>query len=177
MRWQQACCVAHHSIILIHMGKKKSKTPDNNIAQNKKARHDYHIADTYEAGIALQGWEVKSIRAGKCQLVDSYVHVKDGEVWLLGVHIEPLNSASTHVVANPTRPRKLLLNHREIGKLFGATQQEGYTGVALSMYWKKHLVKCQIGIAKGKKMYDKRASEKSKDWDRQKQRLVRDAHR
>ncbi len=159
------------------MSKKKSKLPDNNIAQNKKARHDYHIADTFEAGISLMGWEVKSIRAGKCQLVDSYVHVRDGEVWLLNVHIDPLNSASTHVVANPTRPRKLLLHQKEIGKLFGATQKEGYTCVALSMYWKKHLVKCQIGIAKGKKMFDKRADAKAKDWDRQKQRVVREANR
>ena len=159
------------------MSKKKSKLPDNNIAQNRKARHDYHIADTFEAGLALEGWEVKSIRAGKCQLVDSFVQVSKGEVWLHGVHIDPLNSASTHVVANPTRTRKLLLHQKEIGKLFGATQQEGYTCVALSMYWKKHLIKCQIGIAKGKKQYDKRASEKNRDWDRQKQRLVRDANR
>ncbi len=156
------------------MAKKKPKTPSNVIAQNKRARHDYHIADTYEAGIQLQGWEVKSIRAGKCQLVDSYVHLRDGEAWLLNAHIEPLNSASTHVVAEPTRYRKLLLNQRELGKLFGATQQEGYTCVALSMYWKKHLVKCEIGIAKGKKMHDKRQSEKDRDWGRQKQRIVRE---
>ena len=159
------------------MSKKKPKTPDNNIAQNKKARHDYHIADTFESGIALMGWEVKSIRAGKCQLVDAYVHVRDGEVWLLNVHIDPLNSASSHVVTNPTRPRKLLLHQKEIGKLFGATQKEGHTCVALSMYWKKHLVKCQLGIAKGKKMFDKRADAKAKDWDRQKQRVVREANR
>ena len=155
------------------MTKKKSKTPSNTIAQNKKARHDYHIAERFEAGIALMGWEVKSIRAGKCQLVDSYVLLKDGEAWLLGAHIEPLKSASTHVVADPTRTRKLLLNRRELGKLFGATQQEGYTCVALSMYWKKHLIKCEIGIAKGKKAYDKRATEKDRDWNRQKQRIVR----
>lgn len=155
------------------MSKKKPKAPDNTIARNKKARHDYHISDTYEAGVALQGWEVKSIRAGKCQLVDSYVLLKDGEAWLLGAHIEPLSSASTHVVADPTRTRKLLLNNRELGKLFGATQREGYTCVALSMYWKKHLVKCQIGIAKGKKAYDKRATEKDRDWNRDKQRVVR----
>ena len=159
------------------MSKKKPKPPSNVIAQFKKARHDYLITDTFEAGLALQGWEVKSIRAGKCQLVDSYVLLKDGEAWLLGAHIEPLNSASTHVVANPDRTRKLLLNQRELGKLFGATQQEGYTCVALSMYWKKHLVKCEIGIAKGKKNFDKRASEKTKDWARQKQRLVREANR
>ena len=155
------------------MSKKKPKQPSNTIAQNKKARHDYHISDRFEAGIALMGWEVKSIRAGKCQLVDSYVLLKDGEAWLLGAHIEPLNSASTHVVADPTRTRKLLLHQRELGKLFGATQQQGYTCVCLSMYWKKHLIKCDIGIAKGKKDYDKRATEKDRDWNRQKQRIVR----
>lgn len=155
------------------MSKKKQKPSSNTIAQNKKARHDYFISETFEAGLALQGWEVKSIRAGKCQLVDSYVLLKDGEAWLLGAHIEPLHSASTHVVADPTRTRKLLLKTRELGKLFGATQREGYTCVALSMYWKKHLVKCQIGIAKGKKAYDKRATEKDRDWDRDKQRIAR----
>jgi len=155
------------------MSKKKPKTASNTIAQNKKARHDYHITDKFEAGIVLSGWEVKSIRAGKCQLVDSYVLLKDGEAWLLGAYIEPLKSASTHVVADPSRTRKLLLSRRELGKLFGATQQEGYTCVALSLYWKKHLVKCEIGIAKGKKAYDKRATEKDRDWNRQKQRVVR----
>ncbi|MBT8148830.1 MAG: SsrA-binding protein SmpB [Pseudomonadales bacterium] len=155
------------------MSKKKAKPASNTIAQNKKARHDYHISDKFEAGVVLAGWEVKSIRAGKCQLVDSYVLLKDGEAWLLGAYIEPLKSASTHVVADPTRTRKLLLSQRELGKLFGATQQEGYTCVALSLYWKKHLVKCEIGIAKGKKAYDKRATEKDRDWNRQKQRVVR----
>ena len=152
---------------------KKPKTDSNVIAQNKRARHDYHIHDRFEAGLALAGWEVKSIRAGKCQLVDSYVLLKDGEAWLLGAHIEPLKSASSHVTADPNRTRKLLLNRRELGKLFGAVQQEGYTCVALSMYWKKHLVKCQIGIAKGKKAYDKRATEKERDWNRDKQRIAR----
>lgn len=152
---------------------KKPKTPSSVIAQNKKARHDYHLSDKYEAGVALAGWEVKSLRAGKCQLVDSYVLLKDGEAWLLGSHIEPLNTASSHVVADPTRTRKLLLNRRELGKLFGATQQQGYTCVALSLYWKKHLIKCEIALAKGKKDYDKRASEKNRDWDRQKQRIAR----
>lgn len=155
------------------MSKKKPKIPNNTIAQFKKARFDYEITDKFEAGLVLQGWEVKSIRAGNCQLVDSYVLLKNGEAWLLGAHIEPLNSASSHVVCEPNRTRKLLLNQRELGKLFGATQQEGYTCVALSMYWKKHLVKCEIGIAKGKKNFDKRASEKAKDWDRQKQRIAR----
>lgn len=153
---------------------KKKKTPDNVIAQNKKARHDYHIEETFEAGVVLSGWEVKSLRAGKGQLVDSYVLLKDGEAWLLGARIEPMNSASTHVVADPIRTRKLLLKQRELGKLFGATQQKGYTCVALSLYWKRHLIKCKIALVKGKKDYDKRASEKDRDWDRQKQRIARE---
>lgn len=159
------------------MGKKKPKVSSNTIATNKRARHDYFIQDKYEAGIALMGWEIKSIRAGKCQLVDTYVLIKNGEAWLLNAHIEPLNTASTHVVANPTRDRKLLLHQKEIAKLFGAVNQEGYTCVALSMYWKKHLVKVEIGLAKGKKDHDKRASIKERDWNRQKQRVVRQHNR
>ena len=152
---------------------KTPKTSSNIIAQNKRARHDYSLSDKYEAGLVLTGWEVKSLRAGKGQLVDSYVFLKDGEAWLLGAHIEPLQTASTHVVAEPTRYRKLLLNERELGKLFAATQQEGYTCVALSLYWKKHLIKCEIALGKGKKDHDKRHSEKDRDWDRQKQRIAR----
>ncbi|MDG1292991.1 MAG: SsrA-binding protein SmpB [Pseudomonadales bacterium] len=152
---------------------KKPKTSSNIIAQNKRARHDYSLSDKYEAGLVLTGWEVKSLRAGKGQLVDSYVFLKDGEAWLLGAHIEPLQTASTHVIAEPTRYRKLLLNERELGKLFAATQQEGYTCVALSLYWKKHLIKCEIALGKGKKDHDKRHSEKDRDWDRQKQRIAR----
>jgi SsrA-binding protein len=152
---------------------KKPKTSSNIIAQNKRARHDYSLSDKYEAGLVLTGWEVKCLRAGKGQLVDSYVFLKDGEAWLLGAHIEPLQTASTHVVAEPTRYRKLLLNERELGKLFAATQQEGYTCVALSLYWKKHLIKCEIALGKGKKDHDKRHSEKDRDWDRQKQRIAR----
>jgi SsrA-binding protein len=152
---------------------KKPKTTSNIIAQNKRARHDYSLSDKYEAGLVLTGWEVKSLRAGKGQLVDSYVFLKDGEAWLLGAHIEPLQTASTHVIAEPMRYRKLLLNERELGKLFAATQQEGYTCVALSLYWKKHLIKCEIALGKGKKDHDKRHSEKDRDWDRQKQRIAR----
>lgn len=159
------------------MGKKKPKVSSNTIATNKRARHDYFIQDKYEAGIALMGWEIKSIRAGKCQLVDTYVLIKNGEAWLLNAHIDPLNTASTHVVANPTRDRKLLLHEKEIAKLFSSVNQEGYTCVALSMYWKKHLVKVEIGLAKGKKDHDKRASIKERDWDRQKQRVVRQHNR
>jgi SsrA-binding protein len=155
------------------MAKKKKKLPSNIIAQNKKARHDYTLETDYEAGLVLEGWEVKSIRAGKCQLVDTYVLVKNGEAWLLNAHIDPLNTASTHVVANPTRDRKLLLHEKEIAKLFSSVNQEGYTCVALSMYWKGHLVKVEVGLAKGKKDHDKRASIKERDWNRQKQRIVR----
>lgn len=154
-------------------GKKKPKKQSNIIAQNKRARHDYLLGDKFEAGLALTGWEVKALRAGKGQLTDSYVFLKDGEAWLLGAYIEPLKTASTHVVAEPTRYRKLLLNSRELAKIFAATQKQGYTCVALSLYWKNHLVKCEIALGKGKKDHDKRASEKDRDWDRQKQRIAR----
>ncbi|KJJ97145.1 SsrA-binding protein SmpB [Pseudomonas sp. BGr12] len=152
---------------------KQKKHPSGTIAQNKKALHDYFIEQRFEAGVALAGWEVKSLRAGKAQLVDSYVLLKDGEAWLLGSHITPLTTASTHVIADPVRTRKLLLHKRELGKLFGAVQQKGYACVALSMYWKKHLIKCEIALAKGKKEYDKRGTEKERDSDREIQRAIR----
>jgi SsrA-binding protein len=147
---------------------------ENTIAQNKRAYHDYFIQEKFEAGLVLTGWEVKSLRSGNAQLVDSYIFLKDGEAWLIGAHIEPLKNASTHVIAEPTRYRKLLLSQKELSKLFMATQQKGFTCVALSLYWKKHLIKCQIGLAKGKKDHDKRASEKDRDWQRQKQRITRE---
>ena len=156
---------------------KKSKKPSNNIAQNKKARHEYAIEERFEAGIVLLGWEVKALRAGKAQLVDSYVLLKDGEVWLLGAQIEPLQTASTHVETDPKRTRKLLLNTREIARIRNATERDGYTCIATSLFWKKHLVKCEIAIGKGKKAHDKRASEKQRDWNREKQRLVRNTNR
>lgn len=152
---------------------KQKKHPQGNIAQNKKALHDYFIEQKFEAGLALAGWEVKSLRAGKAQLVDSYVLLKDGEAWLMGSHITPLTTASTHVIADPTRTRKLLLHKRELGKLFGAVQQKGYACVALSLYWKKHLIKCEVALAKGKKEYDKRDTEKVRDSDREIQRAIR----
>jgi SsrA-binding protein len=148
---------------------------ENTIAQNKRAYHDYFIQEKFEAGLVLTGWEVKSLRSGNAQLVDSYIFLKDGEAWLIGAHIEPLKNASTHVIAEPTRYRKLLLSQKELSKLFMATQQKGFTCVALSLYWKKHLIKCQIGLAKGKKDHDKRASEKDRDWQRQKQRITRES--
>ncbi len=154
------------------MSKKKSKTPSNNIAQNKKARHDYHLEEKFEAGVALHGWEVKSLRMGKVQITDTYVLMKDGEAWLLGANITPLNTASTHFVTDPTRTRKLLLNKRELAKLLTATQQDGHTCVCTALYWKNHLVKAAISIAKGKQQHDKRDTEKERDWNRQKQRIM-----
>lgn len=152
---------------------KKKKTSPGSIAQNKKARHDYHIEERFEAGLALAGWEVKSLRAGKVQLTESYVLLKDGEAWLLGAHISPLNTASTHVIADPIRTRKLLLHKRELARLFRATQQKGHTCVPLALYWKGNHIKCEIALATGKKQHDKRASEKERDWDREKQRTMR----
>lgn len=159
------------------MAKKKPKQFDNTIALNKRARHDYHLEEKFEAGIALQGWEVKSLRVGKVQITDSYVLMKDGEAWLLGAHITPLDTVSTHHVSDPTRTRKLLLNKRELAKLLAATQQEGRTCVCTALYWKKHLVKAQICIAKGKQLHDKRDAEKNRDWNREKQRLMRHDNR
>lgn len=153
------------------MAKKKQNNSGNTIALNKKARFDYELQDRFEAGIALLGWEVKSLRAGKIQLVDSYVIFKDGEAWLFGAQIMPLASASTHFVTDPTRTRKLLLKRRELNRLQEAADQKGYTVVATALYWKAHLVKCEIALAKGKQLHDKREAEKERDWAREKQRL------
>ena len=150
----------------------KKKSSSNTIVRNKRVSHDYQIGDRFEAGLALQGWEVKSLRESKVQLTDSYVLLKDGEAWLIGVNIQPLNTASTHYVTDPGRTRKLLLNRREIDKIAAAVQQKGYTCVCTSLYWKQHMVKCEIGLAKGKAEYDKRQSEKDRDWQRQKQRIL-----
>jgi SsrA-binding protein len=155
------------------MSKKKPKQTDNTIAQNKKARHDYHLGEKFEAGVVLRGWEVKALRNGKGQIVDSYVLLKDGEAYLLGTHIEPLKTVSTHHIADPTRTRKLLLNKRELGKLHAAVSKEGQACICTALYWKNHLVKAAIYIAKGKQQHDKRATEKDRDWDREKQRLAR----
>jgi SsrA-binding protein len=152
--------------------KNKDKKGGNTIALNKRAKHDYFIEDKFEAGIALAGWEVKALRAGRGQLTDSYVLLKDGEAWLLGAHIEPLKSASTHVVADPSRTRKLLLHKRELARLFSAVQQKGYTALCTALYWKHHLVKCEISLGKGKQAHDKRATEKERDWNREKQRIL-----
>ena len=156
---------------------KKTKVPDNTIVQNKKARHDYFIEDTFEAGIALQGWEVKSLRDKKVQLVDSYVLIQNGEAFLLGCNITPLNTASTHVVADPGRTKKLLLHRKELARLFIATQQKGYTCVCAKLYWKNHLIKAEIALAKGKQSHDKRATIKDRQWNIEKQRAVRQTNR
>ncbi|GMG87089.1 SsrA-binding protein SmpB [Biformimicrobium ophioploci] len=155
------------------MAKKKPKQPSNTIALNKKVKHDYFIEERFEAGLELQGWEVKSCRASKVQLTDSYVIFKDNQAWLLGSHIQPLPEASTHFVTDPERTRRLLLHRNEIEKLMAAVDQKGYTCVATAIYWKKHLVKCEVCLAKGKAKHDKRDTEKERDWNRQKQRLLR----
>ena len=154
------------------MATKNTPSSSGNIAKNRRARFDYHIEERVEAGLVLAGWEVKSMRAGKAQLTDSYVFLKNGEAWLLNAHITPLQTACTHVIAEPTRPRKLLLNKRELAKLFASTEQKGHTCIALALYWKGSKVKCEIGLAKGKKEHDKRATEKDRDWSRQKQRIM-----
>ena len=152
---------------------KKPTTPDNSIARNKKAFHDYFIEKHYEAGLSLMGWEVKSLRAGRIQLKESYVLIRDAEAYLFGCHISPLTSASTHVNTDPTRTRKLLLHRDELSSLIGAVERKGYTLVPLSMYWKRGRAKLDIGLAKGKKDYDKRAVAKERDWQREKQRLLK----
>ncbi len=155
------------------MNKKKSSPTDNTIALNKKARHDYFIEETHEAGIALEGWEVKSLRAKNIQLKESYILLKAGEAWLLGAHISPLNTASTHIKPDPTRTRKLLLHRNEIDRLVGAVERKGYTIVPLKLYWKRGRAKIELGVAKGKQQHDKRSTEKDRDWQRQKSRLMK----
>ena len=143
------------------------------IVQNRKAFHDYFIEQRLEAGIALEGWEVKAIRAGRAQIKEAYVIVKSDEIFLIGCHISPLISASTHVTPDPTRTRKLLLHASEISRLVGSVEQDGYTLVPLDLHYKNGRIKLEIGLAKGKKQYDKRQDEKEKDWRREQQRLLR----
>jgi SsrA-binding protein len=152
---------------------KKPQSGAASIAQNKKARFDFFIEDRLEAGLALQGWEVKSMRAGKAQLTDSYVILREGEAWLLGSHVTPLNTVSTHFVAEPKRIRKLLLNRREIDRLTGLVERKGYTLIALELYWSKNRVKVAVGLAKGKKQHDKRDTEKDRDWQRDRARALK----
>lgn len=155
------------------MSTKNKGDTSSSIALNKKARHDYFIEDRFEAGLVLEGWEVKSLRAGRVHLTESYVIIKDGEAWLLGATITPLPTASTHIQPDPTRTRKLLLHREELDKLIGAVERKGYTLVALSLFWKKGRAKLDVGLARGKKLHDKRASEKDREWERDKQRLLK----
>ena len=143
------------------------------IANNRKAWHDYFIEERFEAGIALEGWEVKAIRAGRLQLREAYVIVRGSELWLLGCTITPLPTVSTHFQPDPTRTRKLLMHAREIDRLIGAVERSGYTLIPLDMHYSKGRIKLEIGLAKGKKQHDKRESEKERDWQRQRQRLLR----
>ena len=146
---------------------------NESIALNRKARHEFSIEERFEAGLVLQGWEVKSLRAGKVQIDQSYVLLKGNEAFLFGALITPLQTASTHVVADPMRNRKLLLKARELGKLIGSVERKGYTLIPLSLYWKDNYVKLEIALAKGKKNHDKRADEKDRDWAREKGRLLK----
>ncbi|SHF64481.1 SsrA-binding protein SmpB [Vibrio gazogenes] len=159
------------------MAKKKSKAGSNTIALNKKARHEYFIEDEIEAGLELQGWEVKSLRQGKANIAESYVFLRNGEAFISGMSVIPLQQASTHVIANPTRVRKLLLSRRELDNLFGRINREGMTLIALSLYWSRSWVKIKIGVAKGKKLHDKRDTAKDRDWQRQKDRVMKSSLR
>ena len=153
------------------MANKPHKRSENTIAQNRKALFDFFIEESFEAGLALEGWEVKSMRAGKAQLTESYVILREGQAWLLGAHVTALPTASTHVQPDPTRTRKLLLHRNEIDRLIGLVDRRGYTLVALELYWKKGKAKLAVGLAKGKKQHDKRAAEKDRDWERDKARV------
>ncbi|CAN5818499.1 SsrA-binding protein SmpB [soil metagenome] len=152
---------------------KKAKIPESTITLNKKAKHDYSIEERFEGGLVLEGWEVKSLRAGRIQIRDSYVLLKNGEAWLFGALITPLPTASTHIHPDPQRTRKVLLNRGEINRLIGAVERKGYTAVATAMYWKRGRAKLEIGLAKGKKEHDKRAAERDRDWRREQERVLK----
>ncbi len=154
-------------------GKTRVEGVNSTIALNKRARHEYHIEDRFEAGLVLLGWEVKSLRAGRINFGDSYAIVKNGELFLFGAQIQPLDTVSTHVVAEPMRTRKLLLNRLEIDRLLGAVERKGYTLVPTAMYWKGGRAKVELGLARGKQSHDKRETEKERDWQRERQRLLR----
>jgi SsrA-binding protein len=155
------------------MAKEENKEKSSTIAVNRQARHEYFIEERFEAGLALQGWEVKALRAGRAQLKEGYVLVKNGEAWLFGAHFSPLSSASTHVIADPVRSRKLLLHRNQLDRLIGAVERKGYTLIPLSLYWKGGRAKLEIGLAHGKKQHDKRADERDRDWQRQKARVMK----
>jgi SsrA-binding protein len=157
--------------------KNKPEKPKTGIAENRKARFDFFIEEHYEAGIALQGWEVKSLRAGRAQLKEAYVFIKNGEAFLYGAHISALPTASTHFVPDPVRTRKLLLNRKELDDMAVAVDRKGYTMVPLELYWKKGNAKLKVGIAKGKQDHDKRDTAKDRDWQREKSRVLKQSHR
>ncbi len=152
---------------------KNKGASDNTIAVNRKARFDFHIEDDFEAGLCLEGWEVKSLREGRANLTEAYIFVRNGEIFITGCNISPLQTASTHITPNPTRQRKLLLNRIEIDRIAGAVDRKGYTLVPLKLYWKKGRAKLAFGLAKGKKQHDKRADSKDRDWKRQQARILK----
>ena len=149
------------------------KKPEKTIAINKRARHEYHIEERTEAGIALEGWEVKSLRQGRIEFTDSYVLLKNGEAYLFGTRITPLPTASTHITPDPTRTRKLLLHRREINRLIVLVDRKGYTVIPTAMYWSHGKAKVEVGTAKGKQQHDKRRDQKDRDWSRQKARIMK----
>ena len=155
--------------------KKTAQRIDRTIAVNRKARHDFFIEENIEAGLALEGWEVKSLRAGRANLTESYAIIRNGEAYLFGAHFSPLTSASTHIQPDPTRTRKMLLNRRELDRLIGMVERKGYTLVPLSLYWQRGRAKLDLGLAKGKKQHDKRATDKDRDWQRQRARIMKKA--
>ncbi len=156
-----------------HKSKKNKNQQNTTIAVNRQATHEYFIEERFEAGIVLEGWEVKSLREGRVQLKESYVNFRRGEAWLAGAHISPLLSASTHVKPEAVRAKKLLLNRHELNKLIGSVERKGYTIVPLSLYWKHGRAKLEIGLAKGKQLHDKRSSSKDRDWQREKARIMK----
>jgi len=156
------------------MSNKKSKKPSGNvIAVNRKARHDYFIENTFEAGLSLEGWEVKCLREGRAQIAEAYVNLRKGEAWLVGAHFSPLTTTSTHIRADPTRSRKLLLHRGELDRLTGAVERKGFALIPLNLHWHKGRAKLDVGLAKGKKQHDKRADKKDQDWQRQKARILK----
>ncbi len=152
---------------------KPKKSTGNIIAVNRRARHDFFIEDTFEAGLALEGWEAKSLREGRAQLTEAYVNLRSNEAWLIGAHFSPLKTTASHIKADPTRSRKLLLHRQEIDRLTGAVERKGFTLVPLDLHWHKGRAKLNIGLAKGKKQHDKRAADKDRDWQRQKERILK----
>ena len=175
----QVSCFADTPDIIADMAKKPKKkgASSSTIALNKKSRHEYTLEDRFEAGLVLEGWEVKSLRAGSVNLQDSYVFIRNGEAWLFACQITPLQTASTHINPNPMRDRKLLLHQHELNRLIGAVERKGYTIVPTAMYWSKGKAKLEIALAKGKQLHDKRATEKARDWQRDKQRIMKGVNR